>query len=134
MPMFSMSPEGAWMASENHVLDFIAACGTSDIDFAHELDLDILDELFRDPRNPHPKDKLITSALEDEWQPIETAPKDGTQILIFSKSEGRAIASFSHIDEDGTVWWKSGEFPEYSSGATDWLPLPEGPSEEVADE
>jgi hypothetical protein len=74
------------------------------------------------------------SAPPHIWQPIETAPKDGTQILIFSRAEGRAIASFSHIDADGTVWWKSGEFPDYSSGATHWLPLPKGPSEEVADD
>jgi len=65
------------------------------------------------------------SAPPHIWQPIITAPRDGTQILIFSLAEGIGIASFSHIDEDGTVWWKSGEFPEYSSGATLWSHLPE---------
>lgn len=140
MPVFTISPGETWMASKNHVFDFILACiaeylgesatdsyGNSTIDFAHEYDLDLLDQLFRDPRNPHPKDKLITSALEDEWHPMDTAPKDGTLVYLFIKNKridgweyvldscsydeknqkwGRECEGYEHLEDDEMpVYW-----------------------------
>jgi hypothetical protein len=62
-----------------------------------------------------------------EWQPIETAPKDGTEILAWDGSV-RTTA----------VWWvpgkqwslvSPGEYAEDSEvWPTHWMPLPEPPN------
>lgn len=72
------------------------------------------------------------------WQPIETAPKDGTQILLFDPSGtwDPDLASFSPRVAVGA--WKDfpnghGEWRGYYSGLsaveepTHWMPLPEPP-------
>jgi hypothetical protein len=68
-----------------------------------------------------------------EWQPIETAPKDGTEILVFYE---RAGARFVHI-----AWWEnhSNNFWFYLSSVsqdalggdnapTHWMPMPVVPN------
>lgn len=66
-----------------------------------------------------------------QWQPIETAPKDGTKCLFFRMHEGGQIQ---------TAWWKRGIMNEYGFGGdgwsyantkfppTHWMPLPPPPS------
>ena len=57
-----------------------------------------------------------------EWQPIETAPKDGTEMLAFwNRSNVYGIASF----DDGRWADETGEV----SAPTHWMPLPEPPAE-----
>ena len=62
--------------------------------------------------------------MNSEWQPIETAPKDGTVILVFEPGCGMAIVS-----------WKPKSRPNWHDdhGATMhptmWMPLPDAPSE-----
>lgn len=63
-----------------------------------------------------------------EWQPIETAPKDGTQILVTRWSK-----SLNQWDT-GVVIWLSGTWKvkptrdlRLSLLGTHWLPLPEPP-------
>lgn len=60
------------------------------------------------------------------WQPIETAPKDGTRILSYSDQEGVQCIS----------WWRDGDtsWSEWCSpdgytvfDPTHWMPLPEPP-------
>ncbi len=66
-----------------------------------------------------------------EWQPISTAPKDGTEVLVYRKDAGIFMASFREAaDEDGECYWFSisgedltGDLP------THWMPLPEPPKE-----
>ena len=59
-----------------------------------------------------------------DWQPIETAPKDGTPIL--------AYCQFTEDSCDIDNYWISewddyhGVFTPYS-GATHWQPLPDPP-------
>ena len=62
-----------------------------------------------------------------EWQPIETAPKDGTEILVF---DGRGIWL---VDTEYEMYPKHNGCGCCSSSvddvATHWMPLPEIPNE-----
>jgi hypothetical protein len=63
------------------------------------------------------------------WQPIETAPKDGTVFLAYWKGHIRECSVLPR--DDGLVWdfgtWKFHErfSPQYIP--THWMPLPEAP-------
>jgi hypothetical protein len=56
------------------------------------------------------------------WQPIETAPKDGTDVLLWC---GWAITGLYH---DGQWRTEDKRAPIYM--ATHWIPLPEPPEEQ----
>lgn len=70
------------------------------------------------------------------WQPIETAPKDGTLLLLWERCEdepfigswwdkwGRWVASTTHYDTDGNACVID---RVYSDGVTHWMPLPPTP-------
>lgn len=65
-----------------------------------------------------------------EWQPIETAPKDGTNILVFTP-KGKARAGVVCGIHCG--WWTT-LFDEWTTSdgdcemdPTHWMPLPEPP-------
>jgi hypothetical protein len=83
------------------------------------------------------------------WQPIETAPKDGTPVLLFHKThgcaEGRYIAGewntgFDGDEYEGPVWCfgddayceeiEEGfeEHPAHHGLVTHWMPLPQPPN------
>ena len=57
------------------------------------------------------------------WMPIESAPKDGTYVLIYTgPEEGLMYAAYwSTLHDD----WRSNLETVY--GATHWMPLPEPP-------
>jgi|ERR1700684_317429 len=63
----------------------------------------------------------------NEWQPIETAPKDGTYIDLWNEKRGRRYALARWVDlYDG---WQYGESDvarhhEFSH----WMPIPDGPN------
>jgi len=62
-------------------------------------------------------------APSDGWRPIETAPKDGEQILTYSPF-GRCSVRIWGEGDDGEMAWQPrirGYFP------THWMPLPEPP-------
>ena len=70
--------------------------------------------------------------MEDGWQPIETAPMDGTELLGYGRAIrwGRAYAPGRHVcwwDEDGH--WR-GRDPDdtLELDLTHWMPLPAKPS------
>jgi hypothetical protein len=58
----------------------------------------------------------IAAALEAQavagWQPIETPPKDGTEVLMFSPDQGMAVWSVP------SPFWPD---------VTHWMPLPAPP-------
>jgi hypothetical protein len=61
-----------------------------------------------------------------EWQPIETAPKDGTPILIYETTLGPVtyVCFWNSFHE----YWVEAEGEQYSSfNPTHWMPLPEPP-------
>lgn len=69
-----------------------------------------------------------------EWQPIETAPKDGTTILAFYPSltgyTARQDVAPIHWSEWGNgVWENATSGGKPSSLPTHWMPLPEPPTE-----
>lgn len=64
-----------------------------------------------------------------EWQPIETAPKDGKIFLAFEPSFGRIILRFGEHADDGSALWEDTlqeYWPHYQP--THWMPLPDPPS------
>ena len=72
------------------------------------------------------------AALTDEWQPIETAPKDGSPVLIFVPSTGICMY---------VAWNRNGNWMVFDTGkghsahvdATHWRPLPPPPALEKGD-
>lgn len=60
------------------------------------------------------------------WHPIETAPLDGTSVLV---AEGRAVGEAKYYERDGWRW--AGNDPTDSWGSTvyptHWQPLPMPP-------
>jgi hypothetical protein len=58
-----------------------------------------------------------------EWQPIDTAPKDGQQVLVYEEG---AIFISQWVDnkDEGIGWWDHGiVLPPPSH----WMPLPDPP-------
>jgi hypothetical protein len=96
----------------------------------------------------------MSAVLHTPWQPIETAPKDGTRILTFGKGHGNRVVSY-HCDEPSSpmyavAYWGwhdderdvqvspglyrkepcrvlEGWRTEWSYYPTHWMPLPEPP-------
>ena len=80
-----------------------------------------------------------------EWQPIETAPKDGTAVVLYGKGLLRsgyeqAVGVYIPIhgeDDDSTIrWWhvEDGKFGPYAirgPSPTHWMPLPPPPEEQL---
>jgi hypothetical protein len=64
-----------------------------------------------------------------EWQPIETAPKDGTDILVADyRVAGGFMNVVAYTDEDFPNVWETQEFLAYHHEAfTHWMPLPNPP-------
>lgn len=71
------------------------------------------------------------------WQPIETAPKDGTEILLIDKYcfNDAAVCHWDSIDEVWSFMDDSydGDDDTYDTrifcDPTHWMPLPEPPKE-----
>lgn len=72
------------------------------------------------------------------WQPIETAPRDGTPILVSNTARGGVwIASYSQRRAEGlfpenpwaskmlNLWWHEHQYA--STLPTVWMPLPPPP-------
>lgn len=59
-----------------------------------------------------------------EWQPIDTAPKDGTELLLWLGE--LVVGTFVTGSDDydmATGWWSNGERVHPSH----WMPLPAPP-------
>lgn len=74
----------------------------------------------------------ITAAKAGGWVAIETAPKDGTAVLV---SEGRFCSCVEWNEEFD--WWavddnKLGPFRLRGAAPTHWQPLPNPPKEQSA--
>ena len=67
-----------------------------------------------------------------DWQPIETAPKDGTSVLLWSvEIREPVIGCWSTAHATIREWWVDSWGPPGFDDPTHWMPLPEGPNVEV---
>jgi len=80
----------------------------------------------------------IADMIVSPWQPIETAPRDGTKILVFHPDMGVEITEWYEITQTNYVEFEGGLYRKeraiFYAGwnnnghhATHWQPLPEPP-------
>lgn len=73
--------------------------------------------------------KALTAYKKMQWQPIETAPRDGTLILIRINKQWIASARWIKTPK-GECW----DYGLSETKPTHWMPLPEQPSKGDVDE
>ncbi len=64
--------------------------------------------------------ELEAEVARFRWQPIETAPKDGTELLLLDKADQPWIGFWNKR----TSMWDDGDFRDNLKGLTNWMPLP----------
>lgn len=75
--------------------------------------------------DPDDKEALLAAAeMLPEWLPIEDAPKDGTQVLLFFPKRYQGKGGISWGCYLGGEWLDSCAVRD--NDATHWMPLPEG--------
>ena len=93
-----------------------------------------------DDENTHKQklEKALAVMIVSPWQPIETAPRDGTKILVFHPDMGVEITEWYEITQTNYVELEGGLYRKeraiFYAGwnnnghhATHWQPLPEPP-------
>lgn len=64
---------------------------------------------------------------ETDWQPISTAPKDGTRIIVAVK---RRVIGVSFWLPSSGQWWSQETARSMREPFSHWMPLPPPPSGE----
>lgn len=66
-----------------------------------------------------------------QWQPIETAPKDGDWLILMSTVEGVTVGywgpTYFDMDEKWVQYNHRSDYIEVEGDVTHWMPLPETP-------
>ena len=81
------------------------------------------------------KAKAIEREIRNRWQSLETAPKDGSPVMIWLDDEGFAVkANWTHPphnDSEDNCWWcyEMDLALEDFHNPTHWQPCLEGPTE-----
>ena len=69
----------------------------------------------------------------DKWMPIETAPKDGTEVQLWGDEDWIPKARWLHVHGGWYVEYWDADWRSYSDSAvynpTHWMPLPAPPQE-----
>lgn len=67
--------------------------------------------------------------IVDDWEPMDTAPKDGTVILVYRKIDADTIMNLVAWWSEKDRAWQYGKFDRLRSelSPTHWMPLPEPP-------
>jgi hypothetical protein len=67
-----------------------------------------------------------------EWKPIETAPKDGTRVLLYVRNGwfGCVVGRFNARANNRAGGWLADRFS--ISNPSHWMPLPDPPKERNA--
>lgn len=63
-----------------------------------------------------------------EWKPIETAPKDGTEIVALVSGVPYIVSWTTHGKQHAEPWWRDREGYGLTE-PTHWMPLPDPPGE-----
>lgn len=79
----------------------------------------------------------ITTGVSEAWQPIETAPKDGTKIDVWTRDGERWPEVWWSVKKSDWMHWWLGDFDSMGETRlgerlTHWRPLPEPPAMERA--
>lgn len=61
-----------------------------------------------------------------EWRPIETAPKDGTRVLLLGRNKRHADGHWEAKAYNGNGCWV---WPYVKAEPRNWMPLPQPPQE-----
>jgi len=68
-----------------------------------------------------------------DWQPIETAPKDGTLILLSAERRPWLVNSFKAKFDEGSGRWLrefgKDDWAPFSGTPRNWMPLPPPPKD-----
>lgn len=87
--------------------------------------------------------RRFTQEEPQQWQPIETCPKDGKEVLVYFKGIGVCQVAWVNPYEDGddryNIWCvsdnKNAPAPLRGYGsesdATHWMPLPPAPADQL---
>lgn len=94
-------------------------------------------KLFAEAKNcVRAADEIERLRALTEWQPIETAPKDGTDILVYQTDVSEPSMTVCAFDEDWSNdgWWtccdgKNADIPLRGPEPTHWQPLPSPPKD-----
>lgn len=67
-----------------------------------------------------------------EWQSMETAPKDGTNVLLINRRGNMATGLWQGSEHSEGWWIRGGSLPSVffndHHGPTHWMPLPKAPA------
>ncbi len=64
-----------------------------------------------------------------EWQPIETAPIDGTSVLLCYKGGKVSCGEYSDANDFFPAFWFT--YGEGQCNPTHWMPLPPPPKDQA---
>jgi len=63
-----------------------------------------------------------------QWFPIESAPSDGREVLVYDPNRGARVATCKESSGCGMLWYPPGDIrPLYP---THWMPLPPPPAKD----
>jgi uncharacterized protein DUF551 len=69
------------------------------------------------------------------WQPISTAPKDGTRVLVCKPIKTGSPKKYGiYISRWNGLYWAAVNPAIYQNGPTHWMPLPLPPTQETGSE
>jgi hypothetical protein len=63
----------------------------------------------------------------NEWQPIKTAPDDGSDVLVYVENSNECFVVYWADDDDSWVYARAPNVGPISCEPTYWMPLPAPP-------
>ena len=73
-------------------------------------------------------EQAVSGGIEHEWQPIESAPRDGTEVLLVCVTGDIGVCYWRTDGKDNQGYWTWGLGHSFF-GPTHWMPLPKPPGD-----